>query len=751
VDVFAPTDENGNARSVANQQAQVHSTELERAIGSLIGGVLIGNTVIYQTRAALFADLAHPANRLGIVYGDSNPAYNGIYAKVGASGTGSWTLTNLALPSTFAADLSAVISAQAASQAEVTEARGGYSDLAERLQALAAAIAAGGGEAGEAIAALEQLLAAEVAARQQALQEEIGAREDADGTLASTIAAEAQTRAQAISAEQLARTQAIQDEIEDRQQAISAEAQTRAEADQTEQLARAQAIADEQEARSTADDVHDKQIYAFGTRQMVDLAKKYARSGYDIVKFGTSGRIISALRRHDNVWVIGSGIETPDILIDSSAKLNRSGVVGGTVDKDGRLIQGQRPREKLHEFGADGIKTRHQAWQGLPKGRFSRSQFPSAEIGGDGRIIHGASRDGILYFHGATVVRGDEDGALAEDYIVYSQAQGSETHIFSERKRDGRRLRLSNLGANHYDPQITRDGKVIWTSDGVLLSSPIDAAAQHRVLARSEFIGVGDSLTAQNYGADLATLSGLPYRNIGRSAQTSLGCAARFGARQMRLISVTGQIPASGSVQVDSLDGLGVLDFYGSDTVSGLAGTVLGVPVTLGYDDTTNVMTLTRTTAGSAISLPPGTPYIWTQIDSITAQPVLNSDEMIGVFFFGRNNADVPDQIFSDFKACVAYLKTLSKRYLIIPFMPSKGEVTGSDQIYRNWIYLMGLCFQEWPDNTINMRNAMIAYAGSEAAYWANLMTADEIHPTAAGRLAIATIINNFRISKGWY
>jgi hypothetical protein len=189
---------------------------IEAILGSAVNGLLVGSAVVYQTRAALFANLARPDGSLGIAYGDSNPAYNGYYAKVGASGSGSWTLTNLALPSTFAFDLATVISAQAATQAEVTDARqgspsvgarisavlawsndqdaaqneffndridvvseaqsatqaevvaarGGLPNLAVRLQALADAIAAGGGEAGEAIAALSAALAEEITDRQ---------------------------------------------------------------------------------------------------------------------------------------------------------------------------------------------------------------------------------------------------------------------------------------------------------------------------------------------------------------------------------------------------------------------------------------------------------------------------------------------------------------------------------------------------------------------------------------------------------
>lgn len=45
----------------------------------------------YATLALLNADLAHAANSLAIVYSDTTAANNGLYQKVGASGSGSWT------------------------------------------------------------------------------------------------------------------------------------------------------------------------------------------------------------------------------------------------------------------------------------------------------------------------------------------------------------------------------------------------------------------------------------------------------------------------------------------------------------------------------------------------------------------------------------------------------------------------------------------------------------------------------------
>lgn len=62
-------------------------TWLEQVILAFTSGA--GN-ILKTSRAALFADLAHAASTSAWVMGDPNVAYNGIYVKSGASGTGSW-------------------------------------------------------------------------------------------------------------------------------------------------------------------------------------------------------------------------------------------------------------------------------------------------------------------------------------------------------------------------------------------------------------------------------------------------------------------------------------------------------------------------------------------------------------------------------------------------------------------------------------------------------------------------------------
>lgn len=81
--------------------------EVLTTLGVAAGGAI---TVKYATVDLLEADLDHDAGTLAIVYDDDrSPSESGIYAKVGATGTGSWALTDISLPADFGTDLASAL------------------------------------------------------------------------------------------------------------------------------------------------------------------------------------------------------------------------------------------------------------------------------------------------------------------------------------------------------------------------------------------------------------------------------------------------------------------------------------------------------------------------------------------------------------------------------------------------------------------------------------------------------------------
>lgn len=84
--IFASVNENGDARTISEQEVAVWGTELERVVNLFISS----GGLIYSSKAALDADLARPANTMAWVLGDPVVANNGVYGKLGAAGSGSW-------------------------------------------------------------------------------------------------------------------------------------------------------------------------------------------------------------------------------------------------------------------------------------------------------------------------------------------------------------------------------------------------------------------------------------------------------------------------------------------------------------------------------------------------------------------------------------------------------------------------------------------------------------------------------------
>lgn len=87
----------GSPLQPAKSEIRALLAQYEAAIDAYSSGA---GSIAKSTRALLFADLAHAADATAWVYADPTVAYNGIYRKSGASGSGSWSLI-LPLPYSF--------------------------------------------------------------------------------------------------------------------------------------------------------------------------------------------------------------------------------------------------------------------------------------------------------------------------------------------------------------------------------------------------------------------------------------------------------------------------------------------------------------------------------------------------------------------------------------------------------------------------------------------------------------------------
>lgn len=91
---FSPNAQTVYADGPAGSPQQPAKSEIRKLLKqyeNVIEAFLTNGGLIFASLSALNADLAHGANTMAWVLGDATVANNGIYRKIGASGSGSWT------------------------------------------------------------------------------------------------------------------------------------------------------------------------------------------------------------------------------------------------------------------------------------------------------------------------------------------------------------------------------------------------------------------------------------------------------------------------------------------------------------------------------------------------------------------------------------------------------------------------------------------------------------------------------------
>lgn len=89
--VFRDYETDGVPASGRHKPKKPDIRQLLAGYESIINAFLSNGGLIYASLSALNADLAHGANSMAWVLGDATVANNGIYRKIGGSGSGSWT------------------------------------------------------------------------------------------------------------------------------------------------------------------------------------------------------------------------------------------------------------------------------------------------------------------------------------------------------------------------------------------------------------------------------------------------------------------------------------------------------------------------------------------------------------------------------------------------------------------------------------------------------------------------------------
>lgn len=178
------------------------------------------------------------------------------------------------------------------------------------------------------------------------------------------------------------------------------------------------------------------------------------------------------------------------------------------------------------------------------------------------------------------------------------------------------------------------------------------------------------SSSAAGIAAELSAAAaehGAAFTDGGKGGEWSFQIAARLGSVPARLSFPENTVPASGTVAVAG----GALDVNGS-SLKTFAGTVLtrsGATVagTLGYSS--GALRFTRTAAGTAEPIAPGTPFI----------PDLGTAARAGtvLLWMGKGNAGEVERVIYETSASYDYLAPLVKRCLVLGHFVNTGRTAG--------------------------------------------------------------------------
>lgn len=257
--------------------------------------------------------------------------------------------------------------------------------------------------------------------------------------------------------------------------------------------------------------------------------------------------------------------------------------------------------------------------------------------------------------------------------------------------------------------------------------------------------------------AGLSTLfagKGAAYYPGGKGSEVAQQIAARMGSVPALLTVVGGSIPASGTVSVQASN------VPTSSALKPFTGTLAGVPGTLAYrtDVTPGVYGFTRTNAGSAQSVPAGTPFI---------PDAASYRDAVTLLWMGKNNlgaAGADTLVVKLTDESFDWLAPLAKRCLVLGHFVDVGtpenslersQIAAVNEAHRKRYgrlyidiaeYLAGP--QVWADTKITPTAADLT-AQSTGTKPPSL-SRDNWHLNDAGNAAVTQLINARMTELGW-
>ncbi|KJF21972.1 hypothetical protein C7T36_18490 [Rhodococcus sp. AD45-ID] len=433
---------------------------------------------------------------------------------------------------------------------------------------------------------------------------------------------------------------------------------------------------------------------------------------------------------------------------------------GGPTDHSANLIGSRMTSARLPAQTKSDIAAAAGGLLGITKGSAENVLFPVVDRAGKLMWPSARESDGgpLDYWVQHLKVRlGLAFGAGS--YIPEITGASPTRSLYVNEMVSGKRTLVTNVG----DPRnalVVAPGVVVFDTDTGQKAWTVEAGLVEVLPQSGYVVGVGDSLTAHGgWLARVATLLSMTAVNLGVAGQTTTEIAFRQGGT-VPLLTVSGNsIPATGPVTVTALNPTGAYRDSGGETTIPFTfdGTLAGVPGTLTENGqlTPATWTFTRTTGGSAIACPPGTPFY--------ASQGVPQRSRLQVIWAGRNNTSKPDIAIRDLKAMVANLATAQKRYLVCSVTNGQAEPVGSVG-YQRVATINDMLKAEYGTRFVDVRRYLIDNGLTDAGLTPTTddttaiaedrippsLHSDPIHFTTAGYTAVGNCIAAAITSKGW-
>lgn len=128
------------------------------------------------------------------------------------------------------------------------------------------------------------------------------------------------------------------------------------------------------------------------------------------------------------------------------------------------------------------------------------------------------------------------------------------------------------------------------------------------------------------------------------------------------------------------------------------------------------------------------------------------------ILWMGRNNNARPHEVYADLLAAVEHIKSLDARFLIVSVTNGGGGETIGNSYYIGTVNLNHLLRQEFPDNFVDVRTALIRSASADANDQIDRaadipprsLRSDNVHFNDAGQQIIAEVLAAELAARGW-